>query len=738
MKKFMMRRLGVADESSGLRPSLQDCIEAVLQQSDTLIDDVLKGLETSLGQNKVKVTSLKQRPIDQPSVERLRSHADAVRATFGVQLRLAIYHSGAQESAGEPLVRFADLQLLEEKQLDANIEFALAQQEILLAVDDVLPPLNALVSSLLGWMTVQAHLNPLRPDPFARALRECLTQHVSDEEARSSLITPAAGFLGVSLRQLYKELIDWLRSQGVEPVVPMSSVHSGDAASRGKAESSVSRTLLTLDKLRRLLSGELDGASNSGIKEFLHTVPASLEALEDMKMVEPMMKRLSQRAKLADGAAGKSQPVAREKTEGRQLGKQLGEEVVRLMLDNLMQDHRLLPAVRAQVKALEPVLLQLAQVDSRFFSDRRHPARQLLDRLTHRSLRYASEGDEGFQSFLQSIVEAIRDLVASQGDANIFTRVLATLEERWSRSEVEQRQRQEGSARALLHAEQRNLLAHRLAADFQERVKNTNIPELVMVFLCGPWAQVVAESQLRCVDGTADTDGYLALVDDLIWSVQSDLTRRNRNRLVQLVPGLLVKLRQGLQLVQYPQERTSAFFDQLITYHEMAFEVPKVLVAPAQSPESAPQEAAAELAAGEPGLDDVSGGDAFWLAENEAAEAGYLTEGSVDSPQQGSGGDLPPRTWSASDLVTGSWVELQLKGEWVRAQLTWASPHRTLFMFVSGKGEAHSMSQRTMERLRSQGSMRIVSDGHVVDNALDAVAQTALRNDRDQSAKRQP
>ena len=30
------------------------------------------------------------------------------------------------------------------------------------------------ISSLLGWLTVQAHLNPLRPENFARALRETL------------------------------------------------------------------------------------------------------------------------------------------------------------------------------------------------------------------------------------------------------------------------------------------------------------------------------------------------------------------------------------------------------------------------------------------------------------------------------------------------------------------------------------------------------------------------------------
>jgi hypothetical protein len=58
---------------------------------------------------------------------------------------------------------------------------------------------------------------------------------------------------------------------------------------------------------------------------------------------------------------------------------------------------------------------------------------------------------------------------------------------------------------------------------------------------------------------------------------------------------------------------------------------------------------------------------------------------------------------------------------------------RTLFMFVSRGGKAHSMSKRTMDKLCSQGLIRLVSDGRMVDKALDAVAQTALRNSVDET-----
>lgn len=166
----------------------------------------------------------------------------------------------------------------------------------------------------------------------------------------------------------------------------------------------VSRTLLSVDKLRKLLSGEFD--SGQSTKDFLHTVPASYLALEDLRLVEPMMKRLAHRASLLAQESAKlnaQQHFVREPTQGRQLGRQLGAEVVRLMLDNLMQDERLLQKVRTLIKSLAPVLQALAQSDPRFFSNRQHPARLFLDRITHRSLGYSSENDEGFVEYLATV-----------------------------------------------------------------------------------------------------------------------------------------------------------------------------------------------------------------------------------------------------------------------------------------------------------------------------------------------
>ena len=48
MSKFKLRRLGVSENPGQFKPSLQACLEAVLEQSDVLMDEVFAGLSASL------------------------------------------------------------------------------------------------------------------------------------------------------------------------------------------------------------------------------------------------------------------------------------------------------------------------------------------------------------------------------------------------------------------------------------------------------------------------------------------------------------------------------------------------------------------------------------------------------------------------------------------------------------------------------------------------------------------
>jgi hypothetical protein len=257
---------------------------------------------------------------------------------------------------------------------------------------------------------------------------------------------------------------------------------------------------------------------------------------------------------------------------------------------------------------------------------------------------------------------------------------------------------------------------------------------------------VVAEAQLRGVADEASVRAYQAVIKPLVWSVQPRLARRNPAHLVKIIPGLLATLRSGLELLGRSPEQIGLFFDALIACHEEVLreararreaaiaaglavgdELEGVSAEEAEASGDAAQAGAtlAEAAA-------VMPADTPWLAENETEHFGYIEADAVlpvdpESPEVP--WDARAQAEAASDAIAeGAWVELLLDGQWTRLKLTWSSPHRTLFMFTSSRGRAHSMSRRSMARLLASGMIRIVSAGLMVDGALDAVAQQALRN----------
>lgn len=716
-------RSGVTNDTGRLRPTLQHTLEAALSISDAMIDELLAGLAPVCDLDRQGPLPLDLELVNVAQVEHLIRSADGLKRDWHQQLRQVFYQG---QGCGAPSVRFDDLRLLDDRQINASIEFASAEQALLGCTVDLLPRLNALVSNLMGWLTVQPDLNPLRPQAYALALRALMVQHVPDARQRSALFVPVASILGDSLRQVYRELIQWLLAHGVEPLLAANARQTPDQP----PSQAVGRTLLTLSRLRQLLAGDLNPPAQGG-PAFLHTVPASMTALEDMGLIEPLLLRLRQRpAPVGDGSATAlpELPVV----SGQNLGRLLGQEVVRLMLEALTHDQRLLPAIRQQIGLLEPALVRLSLAEPRFFSDRQHPARQLLEALTQRSLGYQSHADEGFDALLQSVRAAVRSINRVEVSEAIFARLLKRLRQRWKQDDARKLQRRADAARALLHAEQRQILAERLAADHRQRLHGKAVPEFVQRFLTGPWAQAVAESQLDPASAGEAAEPLDGVADELIWSVQPALIRRDVDRLGRLVPRLVTQLRDGLQRIGYPVELSGPFLDALVALHGKAFDTPTLtavpfieltdVVAPEPQPAACQDEKAEEdgpACAREENREPAP--ETFWIAGQAAQDAGFVEAFS---------GPMPLEPLAPADLDTGAWVDLKVQGEWVRAQLTWTSPRGGLYMFISAKGLAHSMTRRTLERLLGNDALRIVSRAGVVESALDAVAQQALRNTR--------
>ena len=128
----------------------------------------------------------------------------------------------------------------------------------------------------------------------------------------------------------------------------------------------------------------------------------------------------------------------------------------------------------------------------------------------------------------------------------------------------------------------------------------------------------------------------------------------------------------------------------------------------------------------------------LWLAPTEVQHSGFMED--WDKAPNAGPDELFPQDNAAPagaalpgssvgiELHLGDWVEVFVDLQWLRAQLTWVSPHNTLFMFTSEGGRKHSMTARVLQNLLKLKMVKVVSQQGVLDGALDSVARTALRN----------
>ena len=124
------------------------------------------------------------------------------------------------------------------------------------------------------------------------------------------------------------------------------------------------------------------------------------------------------------------------------------------------------------------------------------------------------------------------------------------------------------------------------------------------------------------------------------------------------------------------------------------------------------------------GLDEIAEVLEF-DGEVDVVDDGVL--GGVDDDR----GEVEDAADAGVQMALGTWVEIEVQGAWVRSQLTWASPHGTLFLFTSAFGQTQSMSRRSRDKMLADHKMRVISERPVVDGALDAVAKAAMRNSLD-------
>ena len=542
---------------------------------------------------------------------------------------------------------------------------------------------------------------------------------------------------------------------------------------------------------------ELVAARDSGLGALDSGSQAQLASIARMPVVARPQRQVNATTPLSEqvwGPYGSSRARAVVRTqlkkEATKVSQALGLDVVRELVNQVAQDPRLLAPVREAIVALEPSLLRLALVDPRFFSDERHPGRKLMERVAQRSFKYNDEFSHEFSAFFAGISQSFNQLNAAKIDnAQPFTNVLDELDHAWEALDKESFGKRQLVLEALRFAEERQSTADQIAFELSSRSDLQQVSGKVLDFLFGPWALVMAHAKLLDTRHQIDPGGYGSLVPDLLWSVKSEVTLKQPAKLIEMIPGLLEKLHQGLALLGQDPQENQAFFESLMMLHRPVLrlrrfksqrdaqessaaplEVEEAVVSPAERLENLRAQADDALWLGRDDLDAAGfedtlptqpgelptsdladqGGD-FDLSsvtqpinlatnsfegrgrepnndgrpEGDSSEGAKLGSGSAIDAKVESEITKEQATAVLRGLSTGHWVDLYSKHQWLRAQLVWASTKATLFMFISHGGRPHSMTQRSCEKLIAQRLLRPVGTQGVIAQALQGVAVVA-------------
>lgn len=735
----MMRSVSSTPERQGVYAT---CVQTAVDLSAAVVQHILAKAGDSMLRRAASAPDAGERRMQIEAERLLADQREPFRSALPGLLQREIDALEQQEAVKSASLSFGALELMGEDQVDEAVEALRSQQMVLSAVEADLGHLNALICAARGRDTVTAAANPLRPEAWANALRAACEQCQAPAWARVRWLAHLSEALGPELASVYRQLCDLLTRQGVSAAsftvnvpTPARTTPAATPAPAAAPAERGAKPVLNLRDLRRLLTSPVPAGTAARPRapqqrpagDFAATEPApptmtgdagltvpyAFEAMQQMTRMGEIMERMEQRRSSGELGSGAALTPAQA----------LGQEVVRVMVDKMAQDSRLLPPVREVLRRLEPALQRLVANDPRFLRDKDHPARRFLTELTERSLAWTTPDVAGFAAFFEPLRQAVLALAQlPMENAEPFEYALQSLMEAWDQQQEPGRRERANAARALMKAERRNLLARRLGEHLRERGEVIDAPAVLRRFLVGPWVQVMAAAQMADASGAADPGGYAAVIDELLRTTQPGLDPAQRAALVRRVPGLVSAVRGGLASIEFPEDKTREFLRGLNELHRAALA------------EEAP---AAQPRANAPAPHEDTDDSDFWLEPTEARASSLMEIAPADEPPVDADGVAPVRMatvrkgrapLAVSRLQPGAWVDLYLDGAWARWKLSWASPQALLFMFADGGGRYRSMTRSVLETLNAVGALRFVAAETIVEGALDAVAQTALRN----------
>ncbi|MDH4583635.1 DUF1631 domain-containing protein [Pseudomonas sp. BN415] len=644
------------------------------------------------------------------------------------------YEAGKAPQLGA--VSFDSLSLVQNDELEEAVALDAMVAKVMshdgIALGHLTARFNTLVSKKIEDKT-----NPLGPRPLCEAFLDACRSLGVEIKVKLIILKLFEKYVLTELDQIYAEANQLLVTAGVLPDLRSAparrqaerSSATGRPAQPGNAAGGGQVTEEGVQEIFGVLQDLLSQVRGTALPRREHPADAvPVSSLDLMRLLSHLQQHLPQqhnddydlRMSLDQLLTRASARSGRARVVG-----QVDDDVINLvsMLFEFILDDRTLPdSLKALIGRMQIPMLKVALLDKTFFSRGSHPARRLLNEIASAALGWVEQDEAQRDSLYHRIEQVVQRLLNDfVDDPAIFSELLAEFlayagDERRRSELLEQRTRdaEEGRAKAEL--------ARRQVEDaLNQRLLGRTLPEVVVRLLQEAWSKVLLLGCLKHGVESAEWQSALQTMDDLIWSVESHDAPEARARLLELVPGLLKSLRDGLASAAFDPFSTSEFFSQLEALHVQAFQR-------FRRPE--PVDVVADDGLESPPLsldlpDDAEPEDESAPAMVAVVEEIVLVvpgESQVQEPEVALADDDEALGF-VDNLRVGSWVEFQEDDEHkLRCKLAALIKPTGKYIFVNRTG------MKVLEKTRMglavefrRNAIRLLDDALLFDRALESV-----------------
>jgi len=713
-----------------IAPLFQRFVDDELALAPALVERVVAGTTQLLGPSRDATNPGGERVHYADIVAALQKSGGLFEKTFVESLRRQVAaeldeHRGA---AADDESDTGGLELMDESRVEVDIEISRAMQLIDSTAEWELRELQTFTSTLIGLGHVSAESNPFRPLVYATALWDAACAVVQPPLQRAILLRTSAGVAAGLLKNAWAAATSRLEAQGVEPgvyrtVVFPSSATFGRPAAEPPRQGPLSSLLGTITTPSGLEPRDTRGAAlpssagalgsvlgdGSGGSRRSPTLESALLRLDEL-LRQPAFEISRPGWPAGDSIAQyRAQLVA---SASEPLDRQIIELVTRLF-ESLLADSQLPAPFRAAIARMQVAALRVCLAEPATLDSYDHAIWRLLDRIGQTSLGHSRVEDprlSAFATFTAAVAEEMAG--ASAPDSLLFRRGLNRIEAFLAEQLQEQVRAAHTAVAALELAERREVLQQHLTQRLTDQMATVSTSPAIRRFVTGAWARVVAKEMLDHGEQSEQTLGALKTVDDLLWSVKIPDHPQSRQRLIALLPGLLQRVRAGMEAIALPTLEQQGILNELMAIHTEALRPgARAGGSAALSPEEIVRKMREEVVPDAPPPRSFSD-SVIDLSSMETVPAEHLPSGGEHAE------DDPARRVEA--LRVGDRQRIFLQGRWSRVQLLWRSD-RGLFYLFAGESPAHthSITGRALERLASAGLVQPIEIKPIVQRAVD-------------------